>query len=255
MKRSLPDLTSRFQKFTGFSPPALSVLKLVCWLVVGLVLLNALLYIAFKGSVRLGYMELADWLLPALMLFDVGREYNISSWFNAALWVLAAVLAWVVSATSKRPKAWVIFGLVCAYMSIDETMSIHEQFGSLAVSLFGSQTGLLNYEWVILGVVLAIVMAGLSLRAVWSLSFELRRSIILAGVVFVTGALFFEALSAWAIEAWGDQIGYHSLMWVEESLEMLGVALLIAALVSASYLRIGRPSSKSGTQESVNSSL
>ena len=81
---------------------------------------------------------------------------------------------------------------------------------------------------------LATVVIGLAyLKFVWALPGRTRLHFIMAGVIFLTGALGVEMLGAREADLYGyDTVIYCFLYSVEEMLEMLGVVLFIYALLS-----------------------
>ena len=60
-----------------------------------------------------------------------------------------------------------------------------------------------------------------------------RLRLIIAGMVYVTGALGMELVGGWHWDTFGggDTLGYGAITTVEELLEVTGLALLIYALV------------------------
>lgn len=198
--------------------------------------ISIVLYIAYKYAIRVqgNASDFGQVFYPFLALFDVNREYNVPSLFASSLWAVSAVLSWVIANTpSCGRKPWIIFGIICIYFSIDEAVSIHETvLGGAAEAVFGLGSGLLHFIWIIPGSLLAVIAVALSLKAVLQLPRPLRGGMLIAGFLFLFGALGLEAASGLALEIWGDEIRYKIITWGEELLEMIGVSLLIAVLVS-----------------------
>jgi hypothetical protein len=99
-------------------------------------------------------------------------------------------------------------------------------------------TGLLYYPWIVLGAA-AVVMLGLvSIRFLRSLPRRTRRTLVFAAIVFLTGAL-----GGMYAETHGRRnLAYGGITTIEETLEMLGVA--IAAFGRRVPARSRRPSAR-----------
>jgi len=105
---------------------------------------------------------------------------------------------------------------------LEETISIHEK-------VFDS----LNHTWIIPGSVTVLIFGLLFLRFVLNLPQKTRYLFIIAGVIFVMGAIGFEYV---AREYWERgyslrSMTYAAISTVEEFLEMIGVVIFIYALI------------------------
>ncbi len=93
--------------------------------------------------------------------------------------------------------------------------------------------GALYFLWVVPYGVATVVIGLAYLKFVWALPKRTRLHFIMAGVIFLTGALGVEMLGAREADLYGyDTVIYCFLYSVEEMLEMLGVVLFIYALLS-----------------------
>jgi hypothetical protein len=184
--------------------------------------------------------------MPRLVrLFDLAREGNVPTWYQSyALLGCGALAALIAFAEWQHRSAfrvqWALTALFCVYMSADEAASIHEMTVSPLRNAFHT-TGLLYYPWIVLGATAVIALAIVSRRFLQSMPRRTRRTLVVAAIVFLTGALGFEALGGMYAETHGRRnLGYGGLTTVEETLEMLGIALAAFGLVE--YLRdhVGR---------------
>lgn len=176
-------------------------------------------------------------MLPTL--FDVNTEANVPTWFSATLWLLAAVAAAAVSVlargqTRRRRRGWVAFAAVLGLLSLDEAASLHERLlGAAGSRLVGTDSdGLLHFAWVVPGALVALALALALTGTVWSMPVRPRLVVLLAGAVFVAGALVAESLSGAVLERHGDARAYVLLTSLEEAAEMAGALLLLGALLS-----------------------
>ncbi len=177
--------------------------------------------------------------------FDVGREINLPTWFSAGLWITAGILAGYFARRASRHRgSWALFCAVCMVFSIDETLELHER-----LDVIGSELGRylplqLGFTWVIPGILIAGLIGLSLLRMVLGLPRSSRAGLLAAGIIFVAGGVGVETLSGLFIQ--GDTLPWQFflLTLVEESLEMTGIALGVAALA---HLVAYRPSSDRST--------
>lgn len=171
-----------------------------------------------------------------LDLFSVNAEETVPTWFSVAILLLAAVLLAVIALAKraeKDPDARYWFGLaaIFLYLSIDEGAVIHEILADALHAAFNT-SGYLTFAWQIVAVPLVMLVGLLYLRFVLRLPPRTRNLFILAGVLYVGGAVGVEAVSANQLSLDGDvSLPYLALGTVEELCEMWGVVVLIYALL------------------------
>jgi hypothetical protein len=208
---------------------------------VALGLVTGLLVAVSVGASFLSFVPIHDPLLAqvrqtAVRLTWVDEECNIPSWYSASLLLACALLLAIIAAAHRRqrdsnPGHWLILSLIFLLMSLDETAQFHE----LAIAPIRQgfhTTGFLYYPWIILGglTVALFVVSYLSFLA--RLPRRTRRLFLLAGALFVGGALGVEAISGEQAFLHGEHTAaYHAITTVEESLEMTGVVVFIYALL------------------------
>ena len=172
-------------------------------------------------------------VLPTL--FDVNTEGNVPSWFAASLWLTAAILCLACGLLARRRRRqWVAMAVVCLLLSADEAASFHERlFGTLGVAVLGDdRTPILHFAWVAPGALFALMIVSACLRLVWSMPPPQRRAIVIAGLVFLSGALIMESVSGAVLSADGDRYWYVVATSLEEGLEKVAVITFVCALIS-----------------------
>lgn len=173
------------------------------------------------------------WLGTFFKLIHIDRELSVSTWFASALWLLLAVIAFTagVLADSKRGY-WFAFGAIAAIASMDETATLHEKFylaGSALTAYLPFD--FFSYRWVIVGVIIATVVAVSLLPFVLSLPRPVTIGVIAGGAVFLAGAIGLETVGGHLEDVYGDRSWQlHAIMHVEEFFEYMGVAIAIYAL-------------------------
>lgn len=187
--------------------------------------------LAIAGGLALAHVVLSLTDIQILIgYFDVNQESSIPTWWSSIqLLALSVLLALVARANSDRDRGyrrvfWV-GSAIAAFFSADEMAMLHERIiGALypydAIPRFTGNNGIWIFVYGVVGIViLSLIMPGL-IRFVRT---EKRASIRL----FVGGGLF--VLGGVGVEA----VGYYvdpPLGLVEETLEIVGVALMVWAI-------------------------
>lgn len=176
-------------------------------------------------------------LILVMDLFSVNAEQTIPTWYSILLLFMASVvLALIAAATHANRERdtvyWVGLAAIFLYLSMDEGAVIHEIAAEwLQTNL--TLTGFLTFGWQIVAAPLVILFALVYLRFLIRLPPRTRNLFILAGLVYVGGALIVEGISAnqWDIGG-GLSFEYLAIATVEELCEMLGVVIFIYALLA-----------------------
>jgi hypothetical protein len=169
----------------------------------------------------LGWLRATFWL---------SAEYRPPAFFAAFQLGLAAWLCWRVRALERR-SPWGAAAAICLYMGIDEGLGIHEQVGHRIAAFSDAPAFEGVYNWMVFFAPLALA---LGLWLAWRFAKVLDRLamglLILAGAMFLSGAVGFELL-----ESTGSSIdktyqatpaGQLNLL-LEEMLEFSAVGLAV----------------------------
>ncbi|MFM1886403.1 MAG: hypothetical protein RL026_1560 [Pseudomonadota bacterium] len=209
----------------------------VTMLLLGLVALLMLAHIA----VTIASFNGNTWMMGFGPKFDMSREANIPSYLSGLLLLLASASAAVLGMghvgsreQDKIRRSWLICAVGLAFMSLDETTAIHELLNEPAAAALGAlgmsgRMGLFYFAWVVPAAL------GLLAAAPWFYNFlrrmppDLRRRCLMAGALFVAGAVGIEMFEGDVVEQHGRDWRY--LLWVtaEETAEMTAVVLFIRA--------------------------
>jgi hypothetical protein len=181
--------------------------------------------------------------IAALRWFDVNSERNLPTAWSALLLLASAVAAALLAV--RGGAGWVLVAVTCAFLALDESFELHERLGGLGSSVADDR---LHFAWVVPGAALACVVGLLLLRRLRAQPVQVRRRLVVAGAVYLTGALVLETLSGQVLRAYGAGGKAYTLVTsVEEGLEMAGASLLLAALlVQLRHAKPGRYSLRTG---------
>lgn len=174
-------------------------------------------------------------LLGFVSEFDVNAENNVPTYFSSFLLLTAAallaVIAYAQTPASSYRWHWIGLVIIFLFFSLDETASLHERLAQPLRSTLETG-GLLYYAWVIPGIAF-ILLFGLAYFRFWfRLPARSRRLFMLAGIIYISGALGLELVGGWYVDLYERDFIYALLTIVEETLEMAGVAVFIYALLT-----------------------
>lgn len=172
------------------------------------------------------YDEDASFALVALL--SLSDEANVPTWWAAGVLAACAITAGSIAATRpERRLHWWGVCVVLGYVAFDELVELHEHLGGHL-----ELGGILYFDWVVWAAAIVGGLAVLYLPWLVALPRALRARLIAAAVIYVGGALVMELPLGWWTEHHGvDSLGYALIDWVEETLEMLGAALALSALL------------------------
>lgn len=164
-------------------------------------------------------------LLPRLSL---SFESNVPTWLSSSLLLLCAIAAGRIASSASAARGyWWGIAVGLAYVSLDEASELHEHLGGL----FGTG-GLLYFDWVLVAGPVVAVLALVYLRFILALPPVTRMRLVVAAIVYVSGALLLELPLGLVTERSGpDSLAYVLIDWVEETMELVGAGLALVALV------------------------
>jgi hypothetical protein len=179
--------------------------------------------------------------------FDLDQEGNLATWFSVALLLTNSLLLGAIAVTRRRdspeaagPRAWAGLALLLLLLSAEEAAAIHEMT-VLPLRQLLNADGLLYYTWVVPGGILALLVAAAYLPFLARLPGRTRKRFVLAGMLYVGGAVGLEMIGGRHASLYGaNNLSYALIAHVEETLEMAGLVVLLYSLLD--YLgRYGGP--------------
>lgn len=205
-----------------------SLARLSRVLVGATVTLGALGLIAELVSYRAHRVAFRPWIA----FFSLSFEHNAPTWYASTLLFACALALGSVASRVEQLRLpflrhWKALSVIFGYLSLDEATEIHEYLGgSLRLP------GALHFAWIVPASVLLAVFGAAYLRFVVALPRETRRRFVLAGAIYVAGALVMELPLGWWTSRHGDEnLGYALIDWFEEMLELVGAALFLVAVL------------------------
>jgi hypothetical protein len=168
------------------------------------------------------------WLFSRLT--DLGLEKNFPALFSAGQLAVSGLLALAIACavkSTKRPHFlhWLGLALILLFLSLDEALALHEKLTEPLQSVLHTSRRAL---WVIPYGGLLVLFGASYLRFTLRLPPWTRKRVIIAGCIYVTGALLLETLGWYHATHHGQSNAFYFLCSLtEESLEMAALVLLI----------------------------
>ena len=187
-------------------------------------------------AVAFRYVWPVEWARHYIMLFGVSSEGKLPT-FYSGLTMLGAALLLGLNAAHARMRGerfrwhWIGLAVIFTLMAMDEMVSLHELSSRPIREALGITGGALYHAWVIPAAVFLAFMGVAYLRFLVALPARSRMQFVLAGVVYVGGALGMELIDTMYASAYGRNLIYGLLATLEEVLEMAGILLFLYALM------------------------
>ena len=189
-------------------------------------------------------VELVHYLRPSfhsvvIPLFSLSIEGNFPTWYasglllGCGLW-LAVIALGVRQSGGPYARRWALLSAGFVFMSLDEAIEIHENLGRIF-----DLHGVLFFSWVVPAGILVLALGFLYLPFLRHLPRDSCLRFVLAGGLYLTGALVLELpLGHWAERHGHDNLTYVLIDWVEETLELCGATYFLLSLIRylGSYL-------------------
>lgn len=169
-------------------------------------------------------------------LFDFNTEKNIPTFFSSLLLLLSATLFLIIANHHKKLNTsywpWVGLSVIFLLLAIDETSVLHERLGAFLHESLNT-SGIFLFAWIIPYGIALFVLLIVYAKFLRQLPSETRTLLIIAGIVFVIGAIGFEMLGGQHADEYGYKTFIYSVFYTfEELFEMFGVSILLYALLS-----------------------
>ena len=170
---------------------------------------------------------------PVYML-NMDHEQNIPALYSTVLLWISGILTAFIAGSVEGSKwfrlKWTLASLIFFFFGIDESLCFHERLNGFFLRDFG----IMRLGWVLPYAILMIIFAAIYFKFLFELPKKTRRLLILGGGLFLSGALVVEVIGGMTRSNDEEGMLYHTMVAIEETLEMLGSIAFIHAF--ASYL-------------------
>lgn len=207
-------------------------------LVGALALASVLLVLASLAGQFSRFVLGHDYLKGFVPLFNLDREGNIPTFFATLLLLACALLLAVIAhlhAREGRPFLlhWRVLAIGFLCMAFDEGFRVHELLIDPARTALGAAAkGAFYFAWTVPALVLIAGLGLFFLRFLAHLPASTRWRFVVAGALYLGGAVGFELIGgAYAARQGTDTLAYSLITTVEESLELAGSIAFLRALL------------------------
>jgi hypothetical protein len=180
------------------------------------------------------------WSLPGssyyVAFFGVSGEGKLPTFYSGLTFLAAAALLGLIWAHERRRHGpfrwhWAALAVIFVLLAMDEMLELHELASDIVRSRLQIEDGWFYNAWVIPAGVVLLFLSVLFLRFVMHLPARTRTLFIVAGAVFVSGAVGLEMAGGAYASVNGQDLTYGVIASVEEVLEMAGIVVMLYALV------------------------
>jgi hypothetical protein len=177
-----------------------------------------------------------DWFYGFGTMFNFNLEKNAPTYFSSLILAVVAMQAAAVAIANRGKRYfwhWLGMSVIFLFVSFDELVAVHEKLTRPLRDAF-QLSGLLYYAWVIPYAIALFVLAFFYFRFILDLPPKTRFRFILAGGLFVSGAMGLEMIGGAIFDEMGTgrNLPYVILMTFEELLEMGATIFFIYTLFS-----------------------
>lgn len=120
-------------------------------------------------------------------------------------------------------------------MGVDEAWEYHEMLTEPmqnALNVGEGKTQFLLYAWVVPAIILVFILGLVFIKFLIGLPKRTRNGFILAGAIYVSGAVGMEMVGGYYKVEYGPQsLAYFAAVTIEETFEMVGVVLFIREIL------------------------
>lgn len=167
-------------------------------------------------------------------LFDSDQKLNFPSAMKILLLLSSTVLFALLALTVRdrwHRRRWLGMSAVFALLSLDEMTYMHQRLSDGLHDHFGT-SGSLKFAWVLVYLPLLAVLMVVYLPFWRKLPNPLRIQLAVAAVAFAGGSGGIEFLKAKLFDEHHWRLSFGIVASVSDSLELLGLALLVTALLT-----------------------
>jgi hypothetical protein len=184
-----------------------------------------------------------------IKLVDIDEEVSVPTWFSSTNLFLTSLLLTGVFLLVRRQEGrrfqwhWLFLAIGFLVLSIDESIALHELSGAVVKKGIPAR-GVLRFTWIVWGMVLVVVLAGVYAKFILTLPPRRRRQFIVAGALFVFASIGMEMVGGKLMDHYNSRnaLAYILQSHVEEFLEMFAIILFNTALIE----HIGSLTNKDG---------
>ena len=181
------------------------------------------------------FKSFSNTTLKLVKLFDFNQEVNVPTFYSAVTLFISSLLLFSITILNKRSGKshlpWLGLGFVFLFLTFDEFASLHELIIGVSRETFNA-SGYFHYAWVIPYSLGLLILGLVYIPFLRKLAKNIRQLFLLSAAIFVSGAVGFEMLGGNVLQSQGVTPLFAFFYTVEETFEMVGIAVFIYALLT-----------------------
>ena len=219
-------------KHAGTNRLPIDLNRLIFWLQI---FVAAILSVGILREIAISYIG-TETVLQDLRHFALDAERSLPSWYESISMAASALLLMLIAALSRIHDAanrfhWALLAVIFTLMSIDSSASFHEVTVHPLRDAF-DLSGVFYFSWVVLATPFVIAVGLYFIPFLFRLHRPTAIRFVIAGSVFVGGALGTEFLCGYlATTAGMESLAYRTTAAAQECLESIGLTLFVIALL------------------------
>ncbi len=176
-------------------------------------------------------------IMTLVNALNVDKERSISTWFSSMILSLSGLISASIGFIHLRLKIkrgfhWISIGIIFFYISMDESLGIHE----IAIDPFREITqagGIFYFAWIIPALLILVILAIVYKRFIFDLPAMTRNLLLISAAVYLGGAIGMEMVGGYYLESNNEEVDfiYSVIVTVEEFMELMGTSIYIYALL------------------------
>lgn len=176
---------------------------------------------------------------PLSRLLNMDGETNLPAWWSVTLFTVGAVLCACVAAGSREGPAqrwrrhWLLLSGILVFLSIDEGALIHEELSRPLTRAFDLEASRWEFwAWTVPYTALGLLVLVVFGRFMLALPSSTRNHLLVAGAVFVAGAVGMEFVGRELWNPFDPNDGtYLAAVGIEGTLEIIGLTVMVRGLL------------------------
>ena len=208
-----------------------------------LVRVTALLVV---GTFVAQFMMWSGKAMGVARFFDADVKVNFPTGFKVFALGSVALLAWVLSRSARESqdkwaRHWSRFATVTIFLMFDEMAYVHQSLASALGTHHDAAGGILHYSWVFIYLPVAAFVCVTFIPFVLALRPDLRVRLLVGGGLFAGGSGGIELVKGHIMKLYGEtSLQFRLTTAVSDSLEMIGLTVLVLALLAEIARRVSR---------------
>ncbi len=215
------------------------ITKFFSYLIIGLFLITiviVVLKINFPSLIKVTAFQTIETFL------HFNGEANFVAWLSSLILLISSILLFLIAFSKKQSKDlfskhWKWLAIIFLIMAIDETAQIHESFSRIFSVFLPDGYWLFDakFAFFLIGVPLTLVLGFIFLKFLLHLPKKTKRLFIIAGAIFLGGALGLEFFSNYLHHIHTHYFWFRITQSMEEIFELSGIVIFNYAILG--YLK------------------